>query len=231
MGFEDVVLGRGNFAAGFVDGKSQKMIVEVLSDPARVGVDADAELVQIVSRPDPGKQEKVRRSDRAGADDDLGCGIAGMQFAVVLIDDAFTSSVLDHEPMAARAGLDSQIATIVRGYEESQSNVATTAVAHRRGIGIADADEFRARKIVINWMAGVDRSLDKSVGQRIGMGVAKDRKRATDAVIMRCAAVIVLRFPEIGQHTLVIPAGVAEIGPVVVIGRCAADVDRTVEAA
>src|ERR1700689_787919 len=116
----------------------------------------------------------------------------------MLIHDAFTLSVLDHEPMAARAGLHSQVAAIVRGYEESQGNAAAAAVAHRRSIGIAGADEFRPRKIVINRMAGVDRCLDKSVGQRIGMGVAKDRKRATDSVIMRCAAVIVLRFPEIG---------------------------------
>src|ERR1700683_1325935 len=118
MGFEDVVLWRGNFAAGFVDGKSQKMVVEVLSDPARVGIHADAELVQIVSRPDPGKQEKVRRSDRASADDDFDGGIAVVQSAVVLIDAALTPSVFDHEPMAACAGLDSQIAAIVRRHEE-----------------------------------------------------------------------------------------------------------------
>src|ERR1700733_3391290 len=105
MSLEDVVLGRGNFAAGFVDGKSQQMIVEVLSDPAQVSVHGDAELVQILSRSDPGKQEKVWRSDRAGADNDFRRRMGGVQFALVLIDDAFTPSVLDHELMAARAGL------------------------------------------------------------------------------------------------------------------------------
>src|ERR1700733_5533258 len=154
-----------------------------------------------------------------------------MQFALVLIYDAFALSVLDHEPMTARAGLHSQVAAIVRGHEESQSNVAAAPVAHRRGIGIAGADELGPGKVVINWMAGVDRSLDKSIGQGIGISVAQDRKRPANAVVTRRAPVIILRFPEIGQHTLVIPAGIAEIGPVVVIGRCAAYVDRTVETA
>ena len=71
MGLENVVLGCGNFAAGFVDGKSQKMIVEVLSYAAQVGVYGNAELVQIVRRPDPGKQKKLWRSDCAGADNDF----------------------------------------------------------------------------------------------------------------------------------------------------------------
>jgi hypothetical protein len=56
MRFEDVMLRCGDFLRRFVDYEGQKMVVQVRPDAREVGVDPDAQLLQIVGRADTGQQ-------------------------------------------------------------------------------------------------------------------------------------------------------------------------------
>ncbi len=101
----------------------------------------------------------MRRADGAAADDDLARGARGMEFAIALIDDAAATAFLDQEPLAARAGLHRQITPVVRGLEKRHRGAAAPAVARRRGVGVADAEQLRTGKIVVDRMTGAARQL------------------------------------------------------------------------
>ena len=182
MRLKDVVLRRGNFRAGFVDDESQQVIVKVLTDTGQVRLYGDAKLFQIVGRTDAGEEQKLRRADSTGADYYLAHRLHGMDFAVTLVDDAAAAPVLNKKPLTARSGFDRQVAAIMRRREKSDCGAASAAVANGR-VRVADADQFGSGKVMIDRMAGADSALNKSVGERIGASVPRDRERPADAVI------------------------------------------------
>jgi hypothetical protein len=172
----------------------------------------------------------MRRADGAAADDDFACGAHSVELALALVDQAVAAPVLDQEPMVAGSGLHRQVTTVVRGLEERLRGVAAAAVANGQ-VGQADANQIGSGKVVIDRVAGAQSGLDEGFRQRIRIGDARHSKRSARAVIARCAAVIVLRFLEVGQHALIVPARIAEIGLMVVIRGRAAYVDHPVETA
>jgi hypothetical protein len=182
MSLKDVVLRHRNFPAGFVDDESQQVIVKILADTAQVRLHGDAKLFQIVGGTDAGEEQKLRRPDGAGAGNHLVRRPHGIEFAVALVDDAAAASGLDQKPMAARSGFDCEVTAIMRRREKSGCGAASAAVANGR-VRVADADQFGSGKVMIDRMAGADSALNKSVGERIGASVPRDRERPADAVI------------------------------------------------
>ena len=80
-------------------------------------------------------------------------------------------------------------------------------------------------------MASLLRPGDKGVMQFVPRPQIGDAKRSAGAVMLVGAALLVLGAPEIGQHVLVRPAGIAELAPQIEILSLAADVNEPVDRA
>ena len=207
------------------------MIVKVLADSGQSCLHVDAQFFQIIRRADAGQEQKVGGADGAGADDDFARCARGMELAAALINNALATALLDRETIAVRSSLHRQVTPVMCGLEKRHSRAAALAVARRRCVGVAHPHQLRAGKIVVDRMTGLHGGVDERIGQRVWRGVARNRQRSASAMITRGAAVIVLRFLEVGQDALVVPSGVAQVGPMVVVRARAAHIDHSVETA
>ena len=84
-------------------------------------------------------------------------------------------------------------------------------------------------EIRIERQAGLLRCLNENMTERIGIGAFGDIERALGAVKAVAQALVALGFLEIRQHVVVAPAGIAELAPVIVVGRLAPHIDHGID--
>ena len=98
---------------------------------------------------------------------------------------------------------------------------------------LVDAEPFLigAVEIVADAELRLARALQKHLLDRIVGAKPRDAQRAALAVIFAVELGIVLRALEVGQDVGIAPAGVAERGPVIVVGAVAADIHHRVDGA
>ncbi len=101
----------------------------------------------------------------------------------------------------------------------------------RGELEIAGALLRRPVEIVVARMAGLLRGLDERLAQRMRLAHIGDRERPADAVQRVLAALLVLGAAKIRQHIVEAPAGVAELPPVIVVRRLAAQIKQAVDRA
>ncbi len=199
------------------------MVVQVLADTGQVGDDVDPERAQVLRRPDPREQEKLRRSDGSSAHDDV-------RRVGALDPVAFRPLHADApravEQQAPRRGAD----------DEPEVGVGLDGPDVRRRRAVADA----VLDAVLHERHAVLRSA-VVVGVRGDAAFLRGRRdRHVDRVRLergdqahgaRPAGLVPLDALVDGQHVLPRPAVGAEIRPrVEVLGR-AAHPDHGVEAA
>src|SRR5580704_3680999 len=80
-------------------------------------------------------------------------------------------------------------------------------------------------------MAGLLRPCDEGAMQFVPRPQIGDAQRPAGAVMLVGAALLMLGTPEIGQHVLIRPAGIAELAPQIEILSLAADVNEPVDRA
>ena len=73
------------------------------------------------------------------------------------------------------------------------------------------------------------RGVDEGFAQRVRLAHIGNRERAARAVQFIRAALLVLGAPEVGQHILEAPAGIAELPPVVVILGLTANIEQAID--
>jgi len=93
----------------------------------------------------------------------------------------------------------------------------------------ADAVLLGAVEIGVQPMTRLLRSGDKGVVQFVARAQVGDAERSARAMMLVSASFLVLGAPEIRQHVLIRPAGIAHLAPQVEILLLAADVDEPVD--
>ncbi len=127
-----------------------------------------------------------------------------------------------------RAGHDLQIGPPARRPQIADRRRAAAPVA-RGELEIAGAFLARSVEIVVARKAGLLRSLDERFAQRVRLAHIGDRERSARSMQLIRAAFLVLGAPEIGQHILEAPAGIAELPPMVEILSLATDIEQAVD--
>ena len=84
-------------------------------------------------------------------------------------------------------------------------------------------------EIVIARKAGLSRGLDERFAQRMRLAHVGDGERPAGPVQRVRPALLVLGAPEIRQHILEAPAGIAELSPVIEILRLTADIEQAID--
>ncbi len=206
------------------------MVLQVGTDAWDVGNHGDAQRLQQCCRPEPRQLQELGRIESAGGEDNLAVGVRHVcGFAAPVLDadrtppgkqDTGRQRLRHHGEVCSRARLP-QIA--------DRGGAATPAP--RRELEVSGAFLGRTVEVVVAGEARLLRSLDEGLAQRVRLADIGDRERTAGAVQRIGAALLVLGPPEVGQHVLETPAGIAELAPVVVVGGLAADIEKPVDRA
>src|ERR1700730_14081099 len=122
---------------------------------------------------------------------------------------------------------DPEIGALHRRTQIPDGRRAALSVARRRLV-IADPVLARTVEIVVAGKAELGCGRDEGLADRVLCDI-RHAERAAGAVERVSPAHLVLRAPEIGQHILERPAGIAELAPMVEILGLAADIDHAVD--
>ncbi len=178
---------------------------------------------------DAGQFQKLRRIDRAGADDDLPVRAGFVLLAVHIVSHADAALALDQQAFGQRIGLDRQVWPPARGVEIAEGGAHPAAIADGR-LGHADAVLLRAVIVLGVFDADFAGRLDQRVVDRSGLVAFGDLQRpAAAAVFVVRVALVAFHVPENRQHLAVAPAAIAELRPGVVVLRLAAHEDHAVD--
>src|ERR1700735_5640433 len=114
------------------------------------------------------------------------------------------------------------------GLQERVSRTMPLAVLLRHLIQTSPVLRL-AVEVRITWDPQLDRGGQKCTRERIHISQVCDVERASDAVICRRSALLVLGLLEIWKHIFKSPANIAKTFPMIVIVRIAANVNHGVD--
>ena len=207
------------------------MVHQVGADVRAVERDVDADLAQMVGRPDARQHQDLRRADRAGAEQHLALGAHGLlPAAAVAQHDADGAVALQRDAGDVDAGADLEVRAILGGPQVGVGRRPAAAVALRdlrqRGAVLLGA-------VVVGDLGDADAlgGIEEALGQRARRAHVGDVERAADRVVLRGAALVVLGLEEVGPDILPAPARGALGLPQVIVQRPAADVEHGVHRA
>ena len=178
---------------------------------------------------DAGQLQQLRGLERAGGNDHLAPRADLLQLLALAVFDADGALAFEQDAGRVRPGLDPQIGAVVHmGMDIGARGAAALAVPLRH---LVDAEAFVLVGIEILAQAklGFLRRLQEGLLHRIVGAQFVDGERAVLAVIFAAEIGVVFRTLEVGQHVAERPAGVAERGPLIVVGAVAADIDHGVD--
>ena len=142
------------------------------------------------------------------------------------IFDADRPLALEQDAGGLRVRLDAQVSPRAHERVDVTARRAPALALVLRHLVDAEAFLLGAVEVVANPELRLARALQKHLPDGVIRLQSGDVKRTALAVIFAVEFGIVLRAPEVGQHIRVGPAGVAERGPMVVVGAVAADIDH-----
>src|SRR5207245_337977 len=93
------------------------------------------------------------------------------------------------------------------------------------GLVIADALLLGAVEVGRGGNAGFERGIVQGAGEGGLPAMVLHLHRATDAVELIAAALVVLGFLEVGEDRVIVPAVAAALAPFVIVGGVAAHID------
>ena len=213
-----------------VHDRGEHVIVQVLAHTRQVRPHVDAHAAELGAVADPREHEQLRRLDRPRADDDLMRGGNRLERSVASELDARAARPLEEEPHRARSGDHGQALRARHRPQEGRRRAVADAVPDRQ-LGEPDAVELGAVVVVVERDARLLRCLDRPGDDGMGLIPRHHAQGAALPVVVGGAAVEVLGALEEGEHVSVAPAGVAEVGPRVVVRPVTADVDHPVQRA
>ena len=206
------------------------MILQVGADARHVGDHVDAVRAQQLGRSEPGKLQQLRRVERAAGQDDLAAGAGSLRRAALPVFDPDRAPPLEQDAARQRVGFDDEIGPAARLAQIADRRRPAPAVL-RRELEIAGAFLRRPVEIVVARIARLLRGVDERLAQRMRLADIGDRERPADAVQLVLAALLVLGAAEVRQHVVEAPAGIAELPPVIVVRRLAAQIEQAVDRA
>lgn len=165
---------------------------------------------------------------RARAEDyfAVGHGLYGPPSAVVL--DADSAAFLEQHTPRMRVRYHAKIGTLARFVEKS-SRSRPPATPVDRKVDHAEAFLPRAVEILALAIAGFNAGTDECRIQRVLRARQVHAQRTVLVVELPAPRLVPFRLQEIRQHVFIAPARVAEVTPVIEIGRVAAQVLHAIE--
>ena len=128
------------------------------------------------------------------------------------------------------ADLDAETGPLHRRSQIGHRRAAAPHIADRH-LQRPDAVLLGAVEIPVQPVARLLRAGDEGVVQFVAGPQIRNAQRTAGAVMLVGTALLMLGAPEIGQHILVRPTGIAELAPQIKILPLAADVDQPVDRA
>ena len=156
----------------------------------------------------------MRRIESAAGDEHLAVRARGADRVALPVFHPDRAASLKQNTGSRRVGDDREIGPAARRPQVADGGRAAAAVA-RGELEIADALLCRPVEIIITWEARLLRRGDESLAQGMRLAYIRDGKRAVDPVQRVLSALLVFGAPEIRQHILKAPAGVAELAPMI----------------
>ena len=136
--------------------------------------------------------------------------------------------IVEQEPRGEGTDLDLEIGPFKSGPEIGYRRAAAATVADRH-LRLAKAFLLRAVVILCRRVAGREAGFGERLDERILEARALGRQQAVAAAVGTGAVFPALLPFEIGQHMRIGPGGQPQIGPAVVIGAVAADIDHCID--
>ena len=206
-----------------------EVVAQVLAHPGQVLQHLDAELPQLLRRPDAGQLQQLRRVEGACTDDHFAAGAHLAARAALIEAHADRAPVFEQDAGGLRR--DAQVDAAAPDRRMQKRSGATDPPTFEN-IALEIARALLARAVVVRVARNAEftRSGDKGFAQRRGPVRIGDRQRtaaAAQAIVARADPAF--RTHEVRQHVGVAPALVAGRRPVIEIIRLAAAVDQPVE--
>ncbi|CDK41084.1 hypothetical protein BN903_7 [Halorubrum sp. AJ67] len=221
------VVERAHVVGRLVDGEGEQVVLKVPTDARRLDRHVDVMVREVVRVSDAREHEQLRGVDRAGAEDHLLARAGAAGPAVLSVVDAGRMAVLDGHRRHLRAGLGGEVRAVEGGLQVRVGRAVAFSVL-LRDVVQADALLCRPVEVVVPVVARRGGGADERLGGGPRRGLFGDAERSVRSVVRRSSRAEALRPLEVLQHRVVLPPVVAQFGPVVVVGRVAADVDHRV---
>ncbi len=205
------------------------MVAQVLANTLQRVANLDAEALEQLGLADPGQFQKLRRIDRARADDDLPARAGLALLAVDGVAHADTALPFDQQALGQRVGLDGQVRPPTRGVEIAIRGAHPAALADGR---LRHADAVLLRAVIVPGVGDADLAgrLDQGVVDRAGFVAFGDLQRSVAAAVFVVrGALVAFHVAEDRQYLAIAPAAIAELRPGIVVVRLAAHEDHAVD--
>ena len=172
----------------------------------------------------------MRRVDSARSEDHLARGARRETPSPARIFDSNRTATLDQHARRLRVFHDSKILARRYGMQIGRGRAPAPAVflSHLK----EPASELHgAVEIRVERQAGLLRRLDENMAKWAGERAFGVIERAIGAVKAVVQALVALGLLEVGQHVVVAPAGIAELAPMIIVGRLPAHIDHGIDRA
>jgi hypothetical protein len=214
-----------------VDDGDGQVVLEVAADAGPVRDHLDAVLGGVVRGADAGEHEQLRGVDGAATEDDLRLGFDLGPVAALLVLDAGGPPAVEQHPRHPRARLGGQLRPAKRRLQVGVGGAVALPVLPGHLVE-AHPFLFAAVDVLGPGESDLHRRLDERLRELVGRALVGDVQRPTRPVELGVAVDFVVLGPlEVREQLLVSPPLVAVVGPVVVVGGVAADVDHRVDRA
>jgi hypothetical protein len=172
----------------------------------------------------------TRRVDRAAGEDYLAADPGMTDHTLLPIFETDRAAALEQDAVRQGADLDPQVGPLQRRTQIGNGSTAPPLVAHGQ-LQWTHPILLGAVEIVVPPVAGLLRGGDEGVVEFVAGPQIAHVERPAGTVMRVGAALLVFGAPEIGQHVVVGPAGVAELAPQLKILALPADVNEPVDRA
>ena len=205
--------------------------MEIAADSRQVMTELNANLGKVVGWTDPRDHQDLRRADRASGEDHLTrCGDHLLAATAVEVANSDCALPFQLNALNGRACDHFQVLAI---FDRLQIAVggAPAAPATLSHLHLGNAVLLRAVVVVDEGNSGCLGAGDEVTRQRARRARVLNPQRATNGVVLRCAARVVFGLEEVRLNIVPTPSGAALRFPKVVVERPAADVKHRVHRA
>jgi hypothetical protein len=200
------------------------VVLEPEPDARDLGDRRELQQSELVGAPDARQPQDLRRQVCARGDDDLAIGAELEQLAQPRAGDADRARTVEDHAVDVDVRLDREVRTIHHRVQVRDRRAPAAAVARRE---LVPAEPVLPGPVEV--LGGGQTVRGRRVEEGLRKAGARQRvrhaQRPAGGVVLGGAPHVVLRAQEVGQHVVPAPA---ELLPLVVVGRVAADVDHRV---
>lgn len=204
------------------------MILEIATDPGQLVDDPGAEPLQQVPRADPGALQQARRTDRAGAQDDLAARLEALLAALPTDRQGPGAAVLEEHSLDFGMGQNRQVGALGDAAQEAFRGIPAHPAA-LVDLEVAAAFVVATVEILDAGDAGLRRRLLEGIEQLPGEPLAFYPPFAAGAVHFAGPGEMVLHPAEQRQQLSPAPARIAFGHPLVVVAGLATHVDHAID--